>query len=165
MIKKRAIIISLILSLLCMLSMITFISHAEEVFPKGCKPLVVDNELISIPKAANRLIMIHNLSTIDLWITHPVSEPGVNAGWSSRLQAGHWSALAIHETAFELSCIESKPGHEQQIPCKHVVGVCQWLTTSRPQKPSGIFWAGEDMALSPLTAYIGRRGFVVPNES
>ena len=139
------------------------IAHAEEIYPAGCKPLVVEGELVLIPVGDLRIVMIHNLSTMDLWITHPVSDPGARAGWSSRLQAGHWSALALDKKAFELSCIESRPGHEQQIPCASVVGICQWPTTERPEKPAGVFWAGEDMALSPLTAFIGRHGFVVPS--
>lgn len=150
-----------IFAIMLLLSMV-FSVHAEEVFPKECTPLIIKDELISIPAAAVRIIMIHNLSTVDLWITHPVSDPGATAGWSSRLQSGNWSALAINNSAFELSCIESRPGHEQQTPCKNVVGVCEWTTTAHPKKPSGIFWAGENMALSPLVAYIGRHGFVVP---
>ena len=141
----------------------TSIAYAEEVFPAGCKPLLVEDALVLIPAGDPRIIMVHNLSNMDLWITHPVSDPNSSAGWSSRLQAGNWSALALDKQAFELSCIESKPGHEQQVPCASVVGICQWPTTERPAKPSGIYWAGEDMALSPLTAYIGRHGFVVPS--
>ena len=136
---------------------------AKEIFPAGCAPLVVDAERILIPLGKPRIIMIHNLSLLDLWITHPVTSAHADAGWSSRLQAGHWSALSMDKKAFELSCIESRPGHEQQVSCVDVVGFCEWPTTARPTKPSGIFWAGEDMSLSPLTAYIQRRGFVVPS--
>jgi hypothetical protein len=143
------------------LSMV-FTAHAQEVFPKECIPLLIDGELIAIPAADSRIIMIHNLSTVDLWITHPISKPGASAGWSSRLQSGNWSALSMNHAQFELSCIESRPGHEQQISCKHVVGVCEWPTSARPKKPTGIFWAAENMALSPLIAYIGRHGFMVP---
>lgn len=148
-------------TIILLLSMV-FTVHADEVFPKECTPLVIDDELIAIPAGSARIIMIHNLSTVDLWITHPVSDPGATAGWSSRLQSGNWSALSMDQSAFKLSCIESRPGHEQQISCKNVVGVCEWSTSASPKKPSGISWAGENMALSPLVAYIGRHGFVVP---
>jgi len=143
------------------LSMV-FSTHAKEVFPKECIPLVIDSDLIVIPSAKARIIMIHNLSTVNLWITHPISEPGATAGWSSLLQSGNWSALSMNHAQFELSCIESRPGHEQQISCKNVVGVCEWPTAAQPNKPTGIFWAAENMALSPLIAFIGRHGFMVP---
>jgi hypothetical protein len=139
-----------------------YTAHAQEVFPKECTPLVINGALITIPGADPRIIMIHNLSTVDLWITHPISKPGATAESSSRLQSGNWSALSMNHDQFELSCIESRPGHEQHISCQHVVGVCEWPTSGQPKKPRGVFWAAENMALSPLIAYIGRHGFMVP---
>ena len=147
------------------LIMILFFStlgaRAEEMFPAGCVPLVVEGELVKLPAATSTIVMIHNLSNTDLWITHPVENSSASAGWSSRLEGGNWSALALSGKPFELSCIESKPGHEQQIPCSGVVGICQWSNATMPPKTSGTFWAGENMTLSPLTAYIERRGFVL----
>lgn len=136
---------------------------AEEIFPAGCKPLMVHEELVKLSAKKPKLVMIHNLSTIDIWITHPVSEPSASAGWSSRLQAGNWSALALDEKSFELSCIESRPGHEQQVPCAGLLAACQWTPVKTPKsKSGGTFWAGEDMSLSALTAHVGSRGFVLP---
>jgi hypothetical protein len=112
--------------------------------------------------------MIHNLSHLDLWITHPLSEPNASAGWSTRLQAGHWSALALDKKAFDLSCIESRPGHEQQVPCAGLLSICQWpnVKASNGGKGTGTgtgtFWAGEDLPLSALMAHVGSRGFKVP---
>ena len=139
-------------------------SNAEEIFPPHCVPLLVANELLTLPAATKTVVMIHNLSNTDLWITHAAQDSGVSAGWSSRLQAGYWSALAFNGKAFELSCIESKPGHEQQIPCSGVLAVCQWTHVKMPPKTSGIFWAGENRLLSPLKAYIERRGFVLSEQ-
>jgi hypothetical protein len=143
----------------------TPLAFAEEIFPTACKPFVVKSESIVLPEGAPRLIMLHNLSELDLWITHPVSEADAASGWSSRLQSGHWSALALDKTAFELSCIESKPGHEQQISCEHTLAVCEWSITSSPEHTRGIFWAGENMSLSTLTAYLSRRGFGLPPQA
>lgn len=136
--------------------------HAAEIFPEGCTPLVVHEELVKLSADKPALVMIHNLSSMDLWITHPVSEPNANAGWSSRLQAGNWSALALNKKSFELSCIESRPGHEQQVPCAGLLAACQWshVTMPKKQKGAGTFWAGEDMALSALKAHVGSRGIV-----
>lgn len=134
---------------------------AEEIFPARCTPLVVDGDRVILPAAKSMVTMVHNLSSADLWITHPVSEPNTSAGWSSHLQAGNWSALIVNDQKFELSCIESKPGHEQQVPCATVLAVCQWTATSLPQHAADTVWAGEDMLLSPLTAYMKRRGFVI----
>jgi hypothetical protein len=149
----------------CLTLVNTTLTFAEEIFPPACKPFVIKTEAIHLPEGAPRLIMLHNLSELDLWITHPVSEANAAAGWSSRLQSGQWSALALDKTAFELSCIESKPGHEQQISCEHTLATCEWPITSSPEHTSGIFWAGENMSLSALTAYLGRRGFGLPSQA
>jgi hypothetical protein len=128
----------------------------------SCKPVAVQGESVTLSATKPLLVMIHNLSNTDLWITHPVSEPSAGAGWSSRLQAGNWSALALDKESFELSCIESKPGHEQQVPCSGVLSVCRWPGTTLANQVTGTYWAGENMALSGLTAHLGGRGFALP---
>ena len=148
-----------ILSVILILFAMT--SHADEIFPSGCKPLTVHEELMTFSAEKPIVVMIHNLSTIDIWITHPVSEPSASAGWSSRLQAGNWSALALDKKSFELSCIESRPGHEQQVPCAGLLAACQWTSVKTPKSESGTFWAGEDMTLTALKAHVGSRGFVL----
>lgn len=150
-----------LLAILIILS--SWMTHAQEIFPTGCIPLAVQGELVKLSTDKPLIAMIHNLSNTDLWITHPVTDSGAQAGWSSRLESGKWSALALDSQTkkFTLSCIESKPGHEQQIPCSDVLAVCQWPDTKMPEKKSGTFWAGEDMDMLPLKAYIERLGFVL----
>ncbi|OCH99370.1 hypothetical protein A8135_06695 [Legionella jamestowniensis] len=138
------------------------LANAEMTIPASCKPISVkESAMLSTKKPV--LVMIHNLSNTDLWITHPVSDPSASAGWSSRLQAGNWSALALDKESFELSCIESKPGHEQQVPCMGVISVCRWPAVTMPSQSSGTFWAAEDMSLSALTEHLGGRGFGLPD--
>ena len=144
-----------------LLGLIVVNAFAGEIFPTGCKPIMVHEELVKLSTDKPALIMIHNLSNLDLWVTHPVTEPNSSAGWSSRLQAGNWSALALDKKSFELSCIESRPGHEQQVPCAGLLAACQWSTVTMPKKESGTFWAGEDMELSALTAHVDSRGIVL----
>ncbi len=137
--------------------------HAEEIFPNGCKAVMVEGEALNLSAKKRALVMIHNLSSIDLWVTHPVTEASANAGWSSRLDAGNWTALALDDASFELSCIESRPGHEQQVPCAGLLSVCQFSPVKATKAESGTFWAGENMALSALMAHVGSRGFVLPS--
>lgn len=152
-----------ILSIILLL--LTWGAHADESFPSGCKAFRVQEEplLLSAPKPL--LVMIHNLSNTELWITHPESEPSASAGWSSRVQAGHWSALVLREKSFELSCIESKPGHEQKVPCAGVLAVCQWTDLTMPGEGNETYWAGEDMTLPDLKGHLEREGFILPTAS
>jgi len=140
--------------------------HAEEVtIPASCKPVTIQGESVMLSAKNPLLVIIHNVSNTDLWITHPVSEPSTNAGWSSHLQAGNWSALVLDKESFELSCIESKPGHEQQVPCNGVVSVCQWSKATMTQEAAGTYWAGENMTLAALMSHLGSRGIVLPTSS
>ncbi|KGP62993.1 hypothetical protein EP47_02780 [Legionella norrlandica] len=135
---------------------------AESTFPKGCLAVPVQGESVTLKAKKSKLVFIHNITNVDLWITHPVTNPGASAGWTSRLQAGNWSALVVDKTAFALNCIESRPGHEQQIPCEGAIAVCKWKGVKIPTSDQGTFWAGEDLSLAGLTAAIGGRGFVLP---
>lgn len=152
-----------ILSIFLLLT--AFVVNADVVFPFGCKGVEINDKALVLSAPKPLLVMINNLSKTDIWITHPVTDPGASAGWSTRLQAGKWSALTLREKAFELSCIESKPGHEQQVSCESVLAICQWSDISMPSKIAGTYWAGEDMSLSALMTYIERRGFVLPAPS
>lgn len=148
----------LFFSLLCMMGH----AVAEEVFPPACRPLPIQDDFVKLSVEKPSLVMLHNLSSsTDLWVTHPVSTVEPNVSLSGRLQAGNWSALALDKKSFELSCIESRPGHEQQVPCAGLLAVCIWSSTP-PKAHSGTFWAGEDMSLSALTAHVGSQGFILP---
>jgi hypothetical protein len=122
----------------------------------------MEGSTVSLSAKKPVLVMIHNLSKSDLWITHPVSDPSAAAGWSSRLKSDNWSALALDKNDFELSCVESKPGHEQQVPCQSVLSVCRWSAVQMSAKETGTFWAGENMVLSELLSHLGGRGFKIP---
>ncbi len=136
--------------------------HAEAPFPYDCKPMPLSAGTVKLPEGAPALVMIHNVSDVDLWITHPISDPSASAGWSSRLQTKRWSAFDLGSQAFELSCIESKPGHEQQVPCSGVLAVCQWLNIATTDKQPAPYWAGENMPLPELLGHLGQRGFKLP---
>lgn len=146
--------------LLCMISINTF---AQEVYPRGCVPWPIHDAIPTITTTQPVILMLHNLSNNDLWVTRPASDKGVQAGFSSLLQTGEWSALAINrdKTSLPIKCIESKPGHEQEISCADAMAICQWPKTKFPEIDSGIFWAGENMHLAPLQAFLARQGYVL----
>ena len=144
--------------------LLSFALFAESTLPTGCNAIAVQGQSVTLKGKHSKLVFIHNLSSTDLWITHPVTDPGASAGWTSRIQADHWSALTIDKSPFVLTCIESRPGHEQQVPCEGAIAVCQWKGVKTPENGKGTFWVSEDLSLSALTAAIGGRGFVLPKE-
>ena len=138
------------------------LAYGQVIFPTGCNPVAIEGETVTLKTKQPTLYLIYNNSPNDLWVTHPVSEPSASAGWSSRLETQNWSALALDQNSFELSCIESRPGHEQQIPCAGVLAICHWPKVKLPTSATGTFWAGENMTLESLNAYLGGRGFKLP---
>ncbi|CEG55598.1 hypothetical protein [Legionella fallonii] len=136
---------------------------AQPTLPAGCQVVAVKGEAVTLKSKNSKVVFVHNLTSGDLWITHPVTNPSASAGWTSRLQAGNWSALVVDKPPFVLNCIESRPGHEQQLPCEGAIAVCQWPGVKVPNNLQGsTFWAAEDKPLAQLTAALGDRGFVLP---
>lgn len=143
---------------------ISIMAQAKEEFPLSCRVLPID-ELVVLKAKQQQMVLFHNVFTNDVWITHPVSDPGASAGWSSRLEAGNWSAFVVDKETFELNCIESRPGHEQQIACRQVLQVCEWPAVKIPAENTGMFWAGENLPLKELIAHLNGRGFIMPMTS
>lgn len=152
--------------LLCLiLSVLSFNALANEILPFACRPLSLKGESLEVAADKPTVLMVHNLSQTDLWLTHVLADPNASTAWSTRLQPDNWSALALEKERFTVSCIESRPGHEQQVDCSDVLAVCEWPLPSLPDTVSKTaFWAAEDMSLSALTARLGRNGFKLPVE-
>lgn len=131
-------------------------------FPEQCHPVPVQGDSIVLDVKKGNLVFMHSIAKNDLWLTHPVTDPGASAGWTSQIQPDNWSALALDKSSFTVTCIESKPGHEQQIPCEGMVAVCQWDKIKISDK--GTFWAGENKSLAELIAALGARGISVPTQ-
>lgn len=145
-----------------LLLVLTFPAQAKETFPKKCSPIRVKSEMLTLSAETPSVVMLHNLSNADLWITHTVAKPSASAGWNTRLRAGHWTALALDKKNFRLGCIESRPGHEQQTACADILAACEYKSVPAPAAKNTTFWAGEDLPLSELIAHLGSRGFKLP---
>ena len=145
--------------------LLSFYVAAESTLPFGCQAVAVQGESVTLKAKKSSLFFIHNLTSTDLWLTHPITHPSASAGWTTQLKKGNWSAFVLKKGPFVLNCIESRPGHEQQSPCEGAIAVCQWngkgvKVPSNAQKTT--FWVAEDMSLAGLTAAVGARGFVIP---
>lgn len=147
------------LSLFILLIM-NFLVYGQTTFPKGCNPVAVEGETIKLNIKEPVVFLINNDSDSVLWVTHPVDNPSASAGWSSQLEKKRWSALLVDKNKFELSCIESKPGHEQQIPCEGMLSICEWSKLKIPPVAKGTFWVAENMSLNALINHLGGKGFV-----
>ena len=129
------------------------ILHAEHSKPeaiKPCKPIVVNKDPVVLSSDKPVIIMVHNPSANALWITHS-SSPHSSTSFSSLLDPGRWSALRLNgkDGAFELNCVESRPGHEQQVPCIGLISLCQ-SALAKVDKTMETALLGENMELTAL---------------
>lgn len=150
--------------LMFLLSLLSTEIIAATPMPEGCYTLPLAEKDTQLKTKKPSLFLIHNQGEKELWLTHPIKDPGASAGWTSKLSAGHWSALNI-DNNFALSCVESTPGHEQEISCKSVLEVCKYKKLSFPEDSKGSYWAGENLKLSELMAHLGERGFKLAPET
>ncbi len=153
-----------VVSILCCL-LLPISAFTHEALPKGCQPIQVAGESLVLKAKKTDLIFIQNLTSNDMWITHPVVEANASAGWTSRLESDNWTALVVNKKNFALNCIESKPGHEHQISCEGAIAVCRWKAPKIPADQKGTFWVSENLTLSALKAAVGARGFVLSRDS
>ena len=153
-----------VLFFMCFISSITF---AASDMPKSCKRVSDFSNTVMLKRGHTTTYLIKNVSQHQLWLTHPIANPSASAGWSSELDKNRWSALQLEKDkeAFELSCIESKPGHEQQIPCKGVIIVCDYKSIKAPKTLTSSFWAGENMPLDELMTHLEGRGYTISEDS
>ncbi|KTD22466.1 hypothetical protein E3983_01050 [Legionella israelensis] len=135
--------------------------HAGSALPEFCQAIRIDDETALLKTSKTALFMIYNRTDNTLWLTHPVENPGASAGWTSELQPGHWSALNIGQD-FTLNCVESSPGHEQQVSCKDAIRICRYKKVRFPKNNQGSYWAGENLPLKELLSHLAERGFVLP---
>ncbi len=140
--------------------------NGGEVYPNGCKPFVIaKNEENVILKASKpSLLLLHNITNMSLFVTHPVDEPSASAGWLTHIEKDNWSALFLTEKEFILGCTEHSPGHEQQVACVDVLAICSWtniIVREFEDELNNTFWAGENMKLAQLKAYLARRGLII----
>lgn len=134
--------------------------------PATCNPIPIQGEAVTLHVKKPTLMLIHSLTKSKLWLTHPVADPGASAGWTSQLDADQWSAFRLDRASFEINCVESAPGHEQQIPCEGAIAICEWSAVKfNGKKQDGTYWVGENMDLNALFNQVKTRGFVLPTEA
>jgi hypothetical protein len=100
-----------------------------------------------------------NVSKQGVWIDHPIKNPSLSAGWSSYLQAGNGSALALDRKNFAISCAVINPGKVDYLNCSDVLSI--YSEHSKPSNPKqkGSAWIAEDLKWDVLIEKVGKRGF------
>lgn len=150
-----------------MLALATFTNCPAEdskySFPEGCVLSGFefgDYELIlnTGSASAQNLYLFHNTSGGDIFLNHPVKDPGASAGWASMLGSGKWSAFALNKGDFALTCSEVGQGEYKQLACEKVLTACRFENPSFKRGQSGSYWVSEDKTLEAVLEDAKSRG-------
>lgn len=110
------------------------------------------------PTATQRIYLIHNQSAALVMLNHQTTNPGASAGWLSKLNPNQWSAIAVDQKSFSLSCLAYLPPQVGYVNCANVISVCGYPA----QNKGGSFWVGENQSLQNILAVIQQRQVLSP---
>lgn len=145
----------------CILLVFSFLSL--NVFADNCvpvKPKMHDKNMVfsyAGEKDSGQVYFFHNTSTQGIWMDHP-SNHAMNAGWSSYVRAGNWSAFLLNRKNFEISCATIQPGQVNYLDCSKIISVCSPSNSSFKAPVKGSFWLAEDKSWDELMKIVSKRG-------
>lgn len=104
-----------------------------------------------IKNTANYIVVLNNVS----------QNNGMDAGWATRLDPGHWSALAMNRNQFTLSCMARRevPPSLSYVSCSEAVKVCAITPSMQNNSQNGSFWIAENQDLNSVMRAITSKGF------
>jgi hypothetical protein len=128
--------------------------------------LKAQNKMILLPGPSDRhavkIYFLHNTSQQSLWLDHHrEKQKSANAGWSSYLRPGKWSAIMLTQQNFALSCAIIHPGKVEYQTCTKTISVCTPNQVSFKTKRQGSYWLAEDQTFEELEKTLGKRGILI----
>ena len=122
-------------------------------YPRECQSgdyeFTVDGVLLSVKAKPQqqKVFLLKNINNNTIWLNHPVEEPSASAGWGTKLSVNHWSAFAINQPQFVLTCMEITPGASQYLACDQVLEVCEYKGKDLALRGEGSYWLAENQPL------------------
>jgi hypothetical protein len=110
--------------------------------------------------APSPIYFFKNIGKQGIWLDHP-SNRSMNAGWSSFVRTGNWSALLLNRKEFAISCAVIEPGKAENLDCTKVVTVCMPKEAAFKTMPKGTYWLAEDKAWDDIIKAVEKRGITL----
>ncbi len=108
-------------------------------------------------QSQQHIYILQNLTDDDLYLNHSKKDPGAGAGWMSKLSQSYWSAIAVNEPNFNLSCQLMSPGKVEYKDCQSSLKVCELTNFTLPKKQNGTYWFSENSPLYELLDKVAAR--------
>jgi len=130
--------------------------HAKEYLPKGCQAIALEDKQIHFASKPQQLLFFHNITESEIWLANRET-PKLTIG----LQASCWNVLYMPIQEATWRCIQSQKGHEQQVSCKDVMAVCEWLAEApKSLQTKNNLWLVENQSITFAKAYLQRMGWL-----
>ena len=108
-----------------------------------------------------QIYLIRNRSDYtQIVLAHPTTTE-MNAGWTSRLDEGQWSAITVTGLPFNLTCFGRKPGAIGYVDCQSVLMVCSYPNVTT-EGTGGNYWVSENKGLIDTLSTLKMRGVTTP---
>lgn len=135
-------------------------------FPQGCgqggynfsgQTIVFTSD--GSPK--QRIYLIKNTGNYIVVLNNVSQNNGMDAGWATRLDPGHWSALALNRDQLTMSCMARRevPPSLGYVSCSEAVKICTITPSMQNNSQNGSFWISENKDLNSVMQAIGSKGF------
>lgn len=129
---------------------------AKEIFPKGCEAKSIEQEHLQLNASSRQLMFMHNISENNIWLANS-SHPRLTL----EMKPGQWNVLYLPHGQDVWKCVQSIPGHEQQISCQTGIALCEWSAKiDKSKRPKQGMWLAENTSYAEAKAYLQRMGWL-----
>lgn len=127
-------------------------------FPRGCEPQRNAKKNVTFEAKGQRLFYVHNQNAQTVYLAFINRTGTAHAGWTSKIDADKWSALTLDDRTLTFHCVETKPGSEQRVACRSVIGVCLQNNVQFDKNSQGSYWVAENEDLDLINEKVFARG-------
>jgi hypothetical protein len=108
-------------------------------------------------KLSHRVFLIHN-STSGAIVINQLNTTGAmgGAGWTSKIDANQWSALAMSQSNLALNCESFSPPYYRMMDCSTGLSVCSYQSKGN----TGSFWIVENTSFPNVIKTLKQRKII-----
>lgn len=141
-----------------LISLLVCVYIGVNAFPKGCYPLSLDKENITFKTKDQQLFYVHNKSELVVYLAFINRTGTAHAGWTTKIDGGSWSALALADSKLTFHCVEERPGSEQRVDCARVIEACRQAGLTFSKESLGNYWVANNNTYDVINEAVRRRG-------
>lgn len=108
----------------------------------------------------SEVYLLQNKQKFPIILNHEKRQPNASAGWGSKLDVGHWSAMMVSQNDFSLVCANAKDQEHgwKTLACDQVLTACRITEfTDHGDNRGATFWLAENGTYPQIMAELQKR--------